>query len=74
MVSILKKRQRGQWIVEDNSTGLFPISTMVFANKIEDLCPHRFLAGQRSKILETPRFCNTFAMGSIAILYDRKHE
>jgi hypothetical protein len=34
--------------------GLFPISTIVFADRIEDLCPHRNLAGQRSNFLVTP--------------------
>jgi hypothetical protein len=43
MVSILKKRQRGQIMIDYHVVGLFPISTMVSAKKIEDIVPHRNL-------------------------------
>jgi hypothetical protein len=64
MVSILKKRQRGQLTIDYHLMGLFPVSAMVFAKKIEDFDPHRNLRASAVFFPKAPRIRNTFAIGS----------
>jgi hypothetical protein len=64
MVSILKKRQRGQITIDYHLTGWFSVSTMVFAKKIEDFVPHPNVRASAVFFSKAPRIRNTFAMGS----------